>query len=80
MNQLDPSSTICAPATAPGIGAISVIRISGAEALNMVTAVFKGHKLNEVPSHTVHFGKITDGENVIDEVLATVFVAPASYT
>lgn len=80
MNQLDPSSTICAPATAPGIGAISVIRVSGAEALNLVTAVFKGHKLNEVPSHTVHFGKITDGEKVIDEVLATVFVAPASYT
>lgn len=80
MNQLDPTSTICAPATAPGIGAISVIRVSGAEALNLVTAVFKGHKLNEVPSHTVHFGKITDGEKVIDEVLATVFVAPASYT
>lgn len=80
MNQLDPSSTICAPATAPGIGAISVIRVSGAEALNLVTAVFKGHKLNEVPTHTVHFGKITDGEKVIDEVLATVFVAPASYT
>ncbi|HLP33202.1 MAG TPA: tRNA uridine-5-carboxymethylaminomethyl(34) synthesis GTPase MnmE [Bacteroidia bacterium] len=80
MNQLDPTSTICAPATAPGIGAISVIRVSGAEALNLVTAVFKGHKLNVVPSHTVHFGKITDGEKVIDEVLATVFVAPASYT
>lgn len=80
MNQLDPTSTICAPATAPGIGAISVIRVSGPEALNLVTAVFKGHKLNEVATHTVHFGKITDGEKVIDEVLATVFVAPASYT
>lgn len=80
MNQFDPTSTICAPATAPGIGAISVIRVSGAEALNLVTAVFKGHKLNEVATHTVHFGKITDGEKVIDEVLATVFVAPASYT
>lgn len=80
MNQLDPSSTICAPATAPGIGAISVIRVSGTEALNLVTAVFKGRKLNEVATHTVHFGKITDGEKVIDEVLATVFVAPASYT
>lgn len=80
MNQLDPTSTICAPATAPGIGAISVIRISGSEALNIVSTVFKGKQLNEVPSHTVHFGKITDGIQVVDEVLATVFVAPASYT
>jgi tRNA modification GTPase len=80
MTAPDPSSTICAPATAPGIGAISVIRVSGNEALNLVTAVFKGHRLNNVPSHTVHFGKIMDGEQVVDEVLATVFVAPSSYT
>jgi tRNA modification GTPase len=76
----DLDSTICALATAGGVGAIGVIRISGADAINVVNEVFKGKNLLNQPTHTVHFGKIVDGEKVIDEVLATLFVSPKSYT
>jgi tRNA modification GTPase len=78
------NDTIIAPATAPGIGAIAVIRISGADAITKSAEVFqsiKGKKnLNNVASHTAHFGNIVDGERIIDEVLVTVFKAPHSYT
>lgn len=77
-NDLD--DTICAPATAGGVGAIGVIRVSGTNAIDMVASVFKGKNLTEQPSHTIHLGKIVDQENLIDEVLASVFVAPKSYT
>lgn len=71
---------ICALATASGVGAIAVIRISGQGAIEIVNTIFKGRNLSKVKSHTVHFGTIWDGENVIDEVLATVFRTPASFT
>jgi tRNA modification GTPase len=71
---------ICALATASGIGAIAVIRISGQDAIAIVNTVFKGRNLNNVPGHTVHFGTIRDGDTVVDEVLATVFRAPSSFT
>lgn len=72
--------TICALATPMGIGAIGVIRISGPKAISIVTSCFKGKNLNEVASHTLHLGKLVDENEIIDEVLAAVFVSPKSYT
>jgi len=74
------SDTIVALATPNGTGAIAVIRLSGDDAIAIAARMFRGKDLNEVPSHTVHFGTIRDGSQILDEVLATVFVAPHSYT
>lgn len=74
--------TIAAIATAPGVGAIGVIRLSGPDALTIADRIFKGKKLSAQPTHTIHFGKIispVNGEE-IDEVVASVFRAPKSYT
>ena len=72
--------TICALATPMGTGAIGVIRISGPKAISIVSDCFKGKNLNEVPTHTLHLGKMMDGKEIVDEVLAAVFIAPKSYT
>jgi tRNA modification GTPase len=72
--------TIVALATAPGIGAIAVIRLSGADCIEVVNNIFRGSDLTKRKSHTVHFGNIVDGEHIIDEVLATVFIGPNSFT
>ncbi len=72
--------TIVALATAQGIGAISVIRLSGEEAIAITQAVFKGKDLTKQPSHTIHFGTIQDEGRIIDEVLVSVFRAPTSFT
>ncbi len=71
---------ICALATANGVGAIAVIRISGLGAIEIVNAFFRGKDLTRVKSHTVHFGTIRDNDFIIDEVLVTVFRRPASFT
>lgn len=72
--------TIAAPATAAG-GAIAVIRVSGSDALAVCDRIFRGRApLTEADGYTVHFGRIADGERFVDEVLATVFRAPRSYT
>ncbi len=73
--------TIIALATPPGTGAIGVIRLSGKTAIRLVAAHFKGRDLTRQKGHTVHFGPIIDAKgHLLDEVLATVFVAPHSYT
>src|SRR5690606_34940028 len=73
--------TIVALATSPGAnGAIAVIRLSGPQAIAIVNAVFRGKELTQQASHTIHFGTIRDGEQIIDEVLVSLFVAPHSYT
>ncbi|MBX2903270.1 MAG: tRNA uridine-5-carboxymethylaminomethyl(34) synthesis GTPase MnmE [Chitinophagales bacterium] len=76
------SDTIVAPATAAGIGALAVIRVSGTDALTITSAVFKGKDLTLAPSHTVHYGFITtqDKTELIDEVMVAVFKAPKSFT
>lgn len=75
------SDTIVALATPPGVGAIGVIRLSGKEAITIANTVFYGKNLEKQASHTAHFGTIRDEQDkIIDEVLATVFVAPKSYT
>lgn len=74
------TDTICALSTVPGIGAIAVIRISGKEAREKVSAVFS-KDLTQVDSHTVHFGRIRNlqGE-ILDEVLITVLLEGRSFT
>ncbi|MFT2007882.1 tRNA uridine-5-carboxymethylaminomethyl(34) synthesis GTPase MnmE [Pontibacter sp. 13R65] len=74
------SDTIVAVATASGVGAIAVIRLSGPEAIAIVQRVFRGKDLLLQPSHTIHFGTIRDEEKVLDEVLVSLFRAPTSYT
>lgn len=78
MFQLEP---IAALATAPGIGAIAVIRVSGEGAIDLTNRIFRGKDLTQQATHTAHFGTLrtTDG-GIIDEVLATVFRAPKSFT
>lgn len=74
--------TIIALATPAGVGAISVIRLSGDESIKIVDKYFSGRtKLTETKSHTVHYGKIIcDESGIIDDVLITVFRSPNSYT
>lgn len=78
---IDQKKAIAAIATPVGEGGIAVIRVSGKDAFEKVTAAFSGKNLSQVESHTVHFGKIVDSKNLpVDEVLATVFKSPKSYT
>ncbi|MFT3903929.1 MAG: tRNA uridine-5-carboxymethylaminomethyl(34) synthesis GTPase MnmE [Niabella sp.] len=80
------ADTIVALATPPGVGAIGIIRLSGTDALTIADTIFTGKKLSNQQSHTVHFGHIispstqtSQGEE-IDEVVATIYKAPKSYT
>ena len=79
MNQ----DTICAIATAQG-GAIGSIRVSGADAIRITSRIFtpakSGKTLADCKPYTLTFGKIHDGEEIIDEVLVSLFRAPHSYT
>lgn len=79
MNQ-ELNHTIVAPASAPGVGAISLIRLSGHDAITICNQVFKGKDLTQVDTHTVHFGTIREGDRIIDEVLVSVFKTPQSFT
>ncbi|MBL6449138.1 tRNA uridine-5-carboxymethylaminomethyl(34) synthesis GTPase MnmE [Fulvivirga sp. 29W222] len=72
--------TIVALATAPGVGAIAVIRLSGNDAIKICNKVFKGKDLEKQESHTLHYGTIRDNNKVIDEVVVSLFVAPKSFT
>ena len=75
-----PDETIVALATAQGTSAIAVIRLSGKDAIELTQKIFKGKKLTEQQSHTIHFGTIHDGDRNIDEVLVSLFKAPNSFT
>lgn len=72
--------TIAAIATPLGVGAISIIRVSGSNAIDIVNKIFKGKDLTTVPSHTIHYGHIVDKDQMIDEVLLSVMRAPKTYT
>lgn len=74
------NETICAISTAPGIGGIAVIRVSGADAITIVNSVWKGKDLTSAPTHTAHFGRIMDGNDILDEVVTTLFRGPNSFT
>jgi len=76
--------TICAIATSPGMGAIATIRLSGEKAIEIADSVFhspvSGKKLTAQKPNTLHFGSISAGDELIDEVIVSVFRAPHSFT
>lgn len=77
-------NTIAAIATALSPSGISIVRISGDEAFDVIDRIYKSpkgtKKLSNMPTHTVHYGYICDGEQVIDEVMVVLMRAPRSYT
>ena len=78
-NQLD--DTICAISTAPGVGGIAVIRVSGNDAILITSRCWKGANIAEMKSHTAHFGRIIDKNgDILDEVVLTLFRNPRSFT
>ena len=74
------NDTICAIATTKGMGAISIIRVSGEESTMIVNKVFQGKDLTKVNSHTINYGHIKNKEEIIDEVLVSVMRAPKTFT
>ncbi len=77
---MNPLDTIVALATAPGISAIAVVRLSGDDSISIVQKIFKGKDLTSQPSHTIHFGKLVVAGDEIDEVLVSIFREPSSFT
>ena len=63
-----------------GVGAINIVRVSGPEAVEIVSKIFTNKTFKNAESHTIHYGFIKDGENVIDEVLVMLMRAPKTYT
>lgn len=74
------NDTICAISTSLGVGAISIIRVSGNEAIEIVNKIFNGANLEKVETHTLHYGYIVNKEEKIDEVLVSVMCAPKTFT
>ena len=72
--------TIVAISTAIGVGAISIIRVSGKESIEVVSRIYKGKNLKEQNSHTIHYGHIHDNQKIIDEVLVSIMKGPKSFT
>ncbi len=72
--------TIVAISTALGVGAISIIRLSGQDSIEIVNRCFRGKDLNKVESHTINYGYIYDKNELIDEVLVSIMKAPKTYT
>lgn len=72
--------TIAAISTAQGIGAISIIRVSGPKAFEIVSKIFSNKKFLEAPSHTIHYGYIVDSGKKIDEVLVSKMNGPKTFT
>lgn len=74
------NDTIAAISTSLGIGAISIIRVSGNDSIKIVNNIFKGKNLNLVDSHTINYGYIIENEKIIDEVLVSVMRKPKTFT
>ena len=74
------TDTIAAISTALGVGAISIIRVSGDDSLTIVNKVFKGVDLTKVKSHTINYGHIVANNEIIDEVLVSVMLSPKTFT
>ena len=72
--------TIVAISTKLGVGAISIIRVSGDNSISLVNKVFRGKDLTKVESHTINYGFINNGKEDLDEVLVTVMKAPKTFT
>ncbi|MEO6286546.1 MAG: tRNA uridine-5-carboxymethylaminomethyl(34) synthesis GTPase MnmE [Dyadobacter sp.] len=78
--QIHQQEVICALATPSGVGAIAIIRVSGLGSIGLVNSIFNGKNLENADTHTVHFGTIRSADEIIDEVLVTVFKTPKSFT
>ena len=74
------NDTICAISTSQGIGAISIVRVSGIDAIEIVNKIFKGKDLTKVDSHTINYGHIVENDKVVDEVLVSIMKAPKTFT
>ena len=74
------NDTIAAISTALGIGAISIVRMSGKDSISIANKVFSGKDLEKVATHTINYGFIKDNEEIIDEVLVSVMKSPHTYT
>lgn len=74
------NDTIAAISTALGVGAISIIRVSGDESITIVNKIYKGHDLTKANTHTIHYGHIIENNNIIDEVLISIMKAPKTFT
>lgn len=74
------NDTIAAISTALGVGAISIVRMSGKDSISIANSIFSGKDLEKVATHTINYGFIKDNEEVIDEVLVSVMKAPHTYT
>jgi tRNA modification GTPase len=72
--------TIAAAATPPGVSALGIIRVSGKKAISIINDLFPSKDLSKSPSHTLHVGFLKDGENILDEVVVSLFKNPTSYT
>ena len=74
------TETICSVSTAPGVGAIAVVRVSGSDAFSIVNQIFKEKSVfMGTPSHTAKFAEVFDGDTLIDQVIFVKFCAPHSY-
>lgn len=76
--------TIAAIATAMTNSGIGIVRISGEESLTVIDRIYRSKngkkKLSQMPSHTIHYGYIYDGNQLIDEVMVLIMRSPNSYT
>ena len=72
--------TIAAISSALGVGAISIIRISGDKSIEIANKIFKGKDLSKQESHTIHYGHIIDNNEIIDEVLVSIMKSPKTFT
>lgn len=74
------NDTIVAISTSLGPGAISIVRLSGKDAIRIASEIYRGKDLTKVSSHTINYGHIYDGEKLVDEVLLSLMKAPKTYT
>jgi len=74
------TDTICAISTSLGVGAISIIRLSGPESIKIANKIFEGKNLEKVDSHTINYGFIKDKDEYIDEVLVSIMKSPKTFT
>lgn len=79
----DSKHIIAAISTAPGVGGVAIVRLSGEGSIQLVDRFFhspSGQKLSERKANTIHFGTLADGDEIVDEVLVSIFKAPHSFT
>ena len=74
------NDTIAAISTTIGVGAISIIRVSGKDSIKIVNKIFKGKDLEKVDSHTINYGYIIEDSEIIDEVLVSIMKSPKTFT